>query len=340
MPHKHTRREQDPSAFDLPPSQIARPLPVQLRSRKALANNAKNTKNGKNGKTQKTENDGVSKKRKGRSNDDDAPRAFKRIMSLASGRRQRSGLDNGETVAQKKKAAKKAAAAAQSETKAEETGKPEMPTIRPGEKMSDFAARVNAALPLANLVNKTERGGKDPLGLKTVRTRKEKKMHKLYDQWREEERKIQEKREEELEEIAERELDEEINGGTFGNFGQTSKAFYEPGQDKKKGKKGKKSKGADREEDPWAVLKKMRAEAKVGLHDVAQAPPELHKAGRDKLLVRGAAVDVSNVPKSAGSLRRREELQETREAFLVAYRKQQEEKLAKLAVTRSRDTQN
>lgn len=261
-------------------------------------------------------------------------------MSLASGRRQRSGLDNGETVAQKKKAAKKAAAAAQSETKVEETGKPEMPTIRPGEKMSDFAARVNAALPLANLVNKTERGGKDPLGLKTVRTRKEKKMHKLYDQWREEERKIQEKREEELEEIAERELDEEINGGTFGNFGQTSKAFYEPGQDKKKGKKGKKNKGADREEDPWAVLKKMRAEAKVGLHDVAQAPPELHKVGRDKLLVRGAAVDVSNVPKSAGSLRRREELQETREAFLVAYRKQQEEKLAKLAVTRSRDTQN
>ncbi|KAK1997060.1 hypothetical protein LX36DRAFT_609580 [Colletotrichum falcatum] len=329
MPHKHTRRDHDPASFDLPPSQIARPLPVQQRSRKALATAAKN---GKNGKNPKTEHDGV-KKRKSRSKDDDAPRAFKRLMALASGKKQRSGLDNGETVNQKKKAAKKAAAAG--ENKDQSSGhadKPEVPTIRPGEKMSDFSARVNAALPLSGLVNKTERGGKDPLGLKVYKTRKERKMHKLYDQWREEERKIQEQKEEEMEEIAERELDEEINGGTFGNFGQTSAAFYELGQDKKKKKKkGKKSKGTDPEEDPWAVLKKMRAEAKVGLHDVAQAPPELHKAGQDKLLVRGAAVDVSNVPKSAGSLRRREELQEIRDQLVSSYRKKKEEKLARLA---------
>ncbi|TQN74506.1 hypothetical protein CSHISOI_00938 [Colletotrichum shisoi] len=333
MPHKHTRRDHDPASFDLPPSQIARPLPVQQRSRKALAAAAKNSKNGKN---PKTENDGI-KKRKGRSKDDDAPRAFKRMMALASGKKQRSGLDNGETVNQKKKAAKKAASVAEKKDESSENAeKSEVPTIRPGEKMSDFSARVNAALPLAGLVNKTERGGKDPLGLKVHKTRKERKMHKLYDQWREEERKIQEQREEDMEEVAERELDEEINGGTFGNFGQTPAAFYGSNQDgKKKKKKGKKGKGADREEDPWAVLKKMRAEAKVGLHDVAQAPPELHRAGREKLLVRGAAVDVSNVPKSAGSLRRREELQELRDELVSSYRRKREEKLARLAAETS-----
>ncbi|WYZ39009.1 hypothetical protein EsH8_III_000923 [Colletotrichum jinshuiense] len=332
MPHKHTRREHDPSSFDLPPTQIARPLPVNQKSQKGqlVQKNGKNGKNTKNTKNPKTENDGVSKRRKKRSNDNDAPRAFKRIMALAQGKKQRSGLDNGETIS-KKKASKKAE---KNEESTEDVAKPEMPTIRPGEKMSDFAARVNAALPLSGLVNKTARDGKDPLGLKTYKTRKERKMHKLYDQWHEEERKIQEQKEEELEEAAERELDEEINGGTFGTFGVTKAAFNEPGQGGKK-KKGKKGKGADREEDPWAVLKKMRAETKPGLHDVAQAPPELHKAGRDKLLVRGAAVDVSNVPKAAGSLRRREELQGIRDEFLSSYRKKREEKLARLSASTS-----
>ncbi|OLN95436.1 hypothetical protein CCHL11_09441 [Colletotrichum chlorophyti] len=315
MPHKHTRREHDPSAFDLPPSQIARPLPVNLRGRQ----NQSATKN------PKTQNDGVSKNRKKRSNPDDAPRAFKRLMALAQGQKQRSGLDDGRQLKSKKKGSKKADNNSKPAVEAE---KPEMPKIRPGEKMSDFAARVNATLPLAGLVGKAK-DGKDPLGLKTFRTRKERKMHKLYDQWRAEERKIQERREEQLEEAAERELDEEINGGTFGTFGMNQAAFNEPAIGGKK-KKNKKRKGANHEEDPWHALKKMRQEAKVGLHDVAQAPPELNKAVGNKMLVRGATVNVTNVPKSAGSLRRREELQEIREEVLASYRRKKEEKLARL----------
>ncbi|KAF6824541.1 hypothetical protein CPLU01_10811 [Colletotrichum plurivorum] len=328
MPHKHTRREHDPSSyvrlgsllgFDLPPSLVAKPLPV-TRGRNSQQPAAKNAK---------PENVAPSKKRKKRSGDDDTPRAFKRLMALAQGKKQRSGLDDGQPP-KKKKGSKKA------DKKDEETAepvKPEMPSIRPGEKMADFAARVDAALPLSGLVNKTVKNGNDPVGLKVQRTRKERKMHKLYDQWREEERKIQERREEELEEVAERELDEEINGGTFGTFGMTRADIEGSGQGGKK-KKGKKRKGvANHEEDPWAVLKKMRGEVKPGLHDVVQAPPELPKLARDKLLVRGAAVNVSNVPKSAGSLRKREELQEIREELVAAYRKGREEKLARLVAS-------
>ncbi|KAF9869459.1 hypothetical protein CkaCkLH20_13056 [Colletotrichum karsti] len=298
MPHKHTRREHDPSSFDLPPSQIARSLPVN-KGRNAQQPSA----------NPKTQNEGVSKKRKNKS--DDTPRAFKRLMAFSQGKKLRSGLDDGQPTKQQQK--KKKNKAEKTEGSTAQEPETDMPTIRPGERMSDFAARVDAALPLSGLVNKTAKDGKDPAGLKAYRTRKERKMHKLYDQWREEERKIQEKREDEAEEAAERELDEEINGGTFGSFGITRASMIEPGQGAKKKKKGKKGRGVDREEDPWAILKKKRGEVKVGLHDVAQAPPELPKAGRAKLLVDGASVDVSNVPKSAGSLRQREELQQVRD---------------------------
>ncbi|KAK2742248.1 urease accessory protein [Colletotrichum kahawae] len=323
MPHKHTRREQDPSSFDLPPSQIARPLPVSKGRNAQQAN-------------PKTQNDGVTKKRKNKN--DDTPRAFKRLMALSQGKKLRSGLDDGQPTKQKKKNKQ----AGKEKPDEPETGavdvvvKEAMPTIRPGESMSDFAARVNAALPLSGLVNKTAKDGKDPVGLKVQRTRKERQMHKLYDLWHEEERKIQEQREEEAEEAAERELDEEINGGTFGTFGITRTSMQEPGQGgKKKKKKGKKGKGADREEDPWAVLKKTRGEVKTGLHDVVQAPPELPKISREKLLVRGAAVDVFNIPKSAGSLRQREELQQIREQVVATFRRKKEEKLARQAAAAS-----
>ncbi|TDZ23463.1 hypothetical protein Cob_v003587 [Colletotrichum orbiculare MAFF 240422] len=315
MPHKHTRRQNDPSSFNLPPNQIARPLPV-TRGRNAEQPAATSSS---------VQNPTTSRKRRKRTSDDDTPRAFKRLMALAQGKKQRSGLDDGQPPINKKRP-KVTEQKHNAENKTVEKSK--MPTIRPGESMSDFTARVNAALPLAGLVSKTVKNAKDPLGLKVQRTRKERKMHKLYDQWREEERKIQERREEDLELAAERELDEEINGGTFRNLGVSHvDGHVWGGKNKRKSKKGK---GASGEDDPWAELTKTRGEAKPGLHDVAQAPPELSKVSRQKLLVRGAAVDVSNVPKSAGSLRNREELQGIREDLIAAYRRGKAEKLARL----------
>ncbi|RYO76494.1 hypothetical protein DL766_001707 [Monosporascus sp. MC13-8B] len=310
MPHKHTRREKDPSTFDLPPSQFARPLPV----RQELQKNASSKK----GAT-------VSEKKLKRKRDgnkaDDAPRAFKRLMAYASGKKPRSGLDNGEEMPGKSKKRKVAQTAA-SEGEANET--PGTPKIRPGERMSDFVARVDAALPISGLVNKSVRDGKDPLNLKVWRTNKERKMHKLYDQWREEERKIKEKKEEELELQAERELEEEEAGVSWKIEMQNGASG------KKKKKKGKKTKYLgevdDAEDDPWEALKKKRGETRAGLHDVVQAPPELAIKPQKKMTVRGAAVEVDDIPKAAGSLRRREELQTIRNDVVASYRKMMSEK--------------
>ncbi|RYP67588.1 hypothetical protein DL771_007140 [Monosporascus sp. 5C6A] len=309
MPHKHTRREKDPSTFDLPPSQFAKPLPVRQEQQKNAS--------GKKGAA-------ISEKKLKRKRDgakaDDAPRAFKRLMAYASGKKPRSGLDNGEETPRKSKK-RKATQNAASEGEAKETH--EVPKIRPGERMSDFAARVDAALPISGLVNRSVRDGKDPLGLKVWRTNKERKMHKLYDEWREEERRIKEKREEELELQAERELEEEEAGVSW-------KIEMQNGASGKKKRKGKKTKYLgevdDAEDDPWEALKKKRGETRAGLHDVVQAPPELAIKPQKKMTVRGAAVEVDGIPKAAGSLRRREELQTIRDDVVASYRKIMSEK--------------
>lgn len=253
-------------SFDLPPSQKAKPLPVNRGSRH------------KNAPSQSA---GVNKKRKTRSAADDAPRGFKRLMAFAQGKKNRSGLDDGVKPPKKRKAV-------QSENTSSEASKPspapgvEMPTIRPGEKMADFAARVDAALPLSGLVTKTVKDGKDPVGLKVRRTKKEKKMHKLYDQWRDEDKKIKEKREEEMDEATERQIDEDLANGTWRDWTKdysqdTADVGSNNKRKKKQGKGGKGGKAA--KDDPWAEFEKKHAEPKRGLHDVVQAPPELQGPG-------------------------------------------------------------
>ncbi|KAI9158810.1 hypothetical protein HJFPF1_06808 [Paramyrothecium foliicola] len=287
MPHKHKRKRGDDSEYDLPPSQRARSLPVG----KARVNTDRPKKADKRRKKQ----------------DDDAPRAFKRLMAVARGRKIRSGLDDGKPEKSEKKAP--------TETSSE------FPRIRPGEDLRSFATRVDAELPVSGLTKKTVvKDGKDEQGFKVFRTRKERKMHKLYDQWRAEDQKIKDKREEEQDLAAERELDDEAAGITAVMDQIQASAG--------KGKKARRK--AQDDDDPWAELKRKRAEAKVRLHDVAQAPPELNKSTARQLKVAGAAVNVENVPKSAGSLRRREELQVARNDVVEAYRKIKEHEQAKL----------
>lgn len=148
------------------------------------------------------------------------------------------------------------------------------------------------------------------------------KMHKMYDEWREQDEKQKEKREEELELEAEKELEEGEAGVTWKLDSQSS------GTGKKK--KGKRSKylgeAAGAEEDPWEALKKKRGETRPGLHDVVQAPPQFTVKPQKMLTVRGAAVEVGSVPKAAGSLRRREELQTVRDDIVASYRKMMSDK--------------
>jgi hypothetical protein len=330
------------SSFNLPPTQIAKPLPVTSISKRkqelskgngpkghtfkgnASKGSAAKGNGAKGGALKGLPEEGKKSRKRKRQDDkkDDVPRAFKKLMAFADGKKPRAGLDDGIVPPKKKKA--QAESSATTETaKQTERQERDIPTIRPGERLSEFAARVDAALPLAGLVTKTVKNGKDVLGLKVPRTRKEKKMHKLYDQWREEERVIQEKREEELEQAEEEEMEND-NLGVKWRLDMEDEAAR--GKKKKKGKKGKYlGEAAGKEEDPWEELKRKRGEPKIGLHDVAKAPPEL-KPPTAKLLVRGAAVNAQDIPKAAGSLQRREELQGLRNEVVASYRKLMSEK--------------
>ncbi|KAI1816696.1 hypothetical protein GGS20DRAFT_172779 [Poronia punctata] len=320
MPHKHTRRLQDESAFDLPPTQIARPLPVKeaVQKDKGQQQNGKGKGKAKAVAAQAQPEPAEGRKRKrATTTKDDAPRAFKRLMAFANGKKPRPGLDNGDEP--KKKGKRRSDEQKSENTEAEtQTAKPPkpasaVPTILPGERMSEFSARVDAALPLSGLVNKSMKGNKDPLSGKVWRTYKEKKMHKMYDEWREQERKRKENLEEELEMEAAKEIEDEENGVSW---------KLNP-ENQLSGKKKKRSKD---DEDPWAVLRKQRGETRPGLHDVVQAPPEFTVKPSKQLLVRGAAVNVKDIPKNAGSLKRREELQAARDDIISAYRKKMEAK--------------
>lgn len=288
------------------------------------------------------------KRKRGAAEKDDAPRAFKRLMALKEGRKVRSGLDDGQKkgVSAKKDSKNNNNTKRKTggdgndatETKTTKTDK-EVPTIRPGERLSEFSRRVDAALPVMGLVSNTTKDGKDPLGLKVVRTRKEKKMHKLYDEWRKEEAAIQDKRREEAEEAEEKELEENDGLGVKWRLDMANG----PGGagKKKKGKKGKKGtksvwEVAEKDdEDPWEELKRKRGEPKIGLHDVVKAPPEFKVVPKQVFKVGGAAVDVGTIPKAAGSLKRREELQGVREEVVAAYRRMMDGKRARLAGERS-----
>lgn len=303
-------------SVDLPPSIIAEPLPV-----------AKSAKS--NGIfTSEITNARKAKKRKRNSDkDDDTPKAFKRLMSFREGKKLPKGLDDGVKPTKKQRRA----AAEGALTRPHEADEPqipavEVPKILPGERMSEFSARVDAALPIAGLINKTVKGGKDPLGLKVARTKKEKKMHRMYDEWREQDRKIKEKKQEALE-LAEAEEEDEEGGVKWKIDMEVSE------QGKKKKGKGKKARVVGeiddgRDEDPWAAVARARNETRAKLNDVVQAPPEFTKLPKEKFKVRGARVNIEDIPKAAGSLRRREELNEVRKSVVEKYRQMMKENKA------------
>lgn len=241
-------------------------------------------------------------------------------MAFKAGKKLPKGLDDG--VKESKKEKKRKLAQAQNDEEGgkalEGIGKTEVPTIRVGERMSEFSARVDAALPVSGLINKTAKNGKDPMGLKVGRTKTEKRMHRMYDEWREQDRKIKEKREEALELAEEEAMDED------GQVKWKVDIEAAQGTSGKKSKKGKKKKLIgeldDGDDDPWAKLKSLRGEHKVGLNDVVQAPPTFKSLPKEKFKVRGARVEVEDVPKASGSLRRREELGEVRRSVVEGYR--------------------
>ena len=231
---------------------------------------------------------------------DDTPRAFTWLMQ--KGKKKRGGLDDGHSQRPKKP---KIEQKASSRTDALPTE--EIPKILPHERLSDFSARVDQAIPMAGL----RRRGKGLLDIGRHQSRKEKKMQNMYADWRRQDA-ARRTREEEAREIAEEE-EEELEADMRASSGYSFK-------DDKNSKRKRSRKGGDEEEDPWARLKETRDQPR-GLHDVAQAPPTFKTIPQEKFKVKnGAKVQTGNVPNTAGSLRRREELEKARNDVIERYR--------------------
>jgi hypothetical protein len=247
----------------------------------------------------------------------------------SNGGKKRSGLDDGVVLSKKQKAAAKRAAqqganpnpgsdddtTKMKKNDAEATAK-QIPRIQPGESMSEYSQRVDAALPLTGI----SKSGKKVAGAPDHRiTKHEKRLKKLQAGWREEEARIRDKEAEEAE-LAEEEQDEQA-------------LIWEDKTDdnvvsvKANGKKGKKAPRKkfvgeidNHSEDEWEALKKKREQRK-GLHDVVSAPPTFTKVPREIFKVKnGAKVNVNNIPSAVGSLRKREELGEERKTIIDTYR--------------------
>lgn len=305
MPHKNRRdKSKDSQAYDLPPTKIAKPLPVVIGSKpsRRIPHGQKRTR-ADCGKASK--GFGI----------DDTPKAFLRLMQAQTTGRFPSGLDDGSKGGPNTKKRKRDVVegdSAQQKDGQSPLEQNEPPQILPGEKMSDFAARVNAALPLSGL---TTKGGaaKDVPGIKPKLSKREKKVQKMQQEWRKDE----ERRREKVEEV--REEYEDLYGDD--NLGDRGAGTGGP---RASGRKGKKSKRGARgkDEDPWEVVKRARNEGPRRLHDVVQAPPKFTATPRQAFHVaNGARVEVADVPKTAGSLRKREELGMTRKNILEGYRR-------------------
>jgi hypothetical protein len=309
MPHKHTRRgSPDKTTFDLPPTSRAAPLPVKTSQSSVFTPKKANIK----------------RKRSKDATADDTPKQFARLMRWNnSGIKLPKGLDDGNDrrPSKKRKRANNAddspaAAAAATESKTS------APKILPGERLSEFAARVDQALPLSNLASLNSRKDGKPLdpalakSLKGRPTKHNKRLLRMQKEWREEEARRKAKREEQVDEDEEKnEREGNLWGGVGGALGATKKR--KGGSTAVAGLEGE-------DEDPWAELtrKKREATKMKNLQDVVQAPPQLdhRKAIGKGRIFRGVVVDVENVPAAVGSLRKREEVASTRREVIEQYR--------------------
>ncbi|KAK4989121.1 hypothetical protein LTR50_003456 [Elasticomyces elasticus] len=327
MPHKHTRKSADSTSYNLPPTTLARPLPARQAASKKAATDSK-PDNGRP-KQKKARIEGYG--------DDDTPRAFARLMRFGASGKGPNSLDNGERtpLTKKRKRGQDTSTTTTTTTvppaphlqphppKPKQKPQPPpapptVPKILPGESISSFSARVNLALPISGLArkgNKTKvpgvRGGER-------QTKTEKRLQKMYAEWRTVDAARKERAEEarELDEEAEDERDAMYGGGlSDAGFSGGKKAAA-----RRRRMLGEVAAVKAEDEDPWAELQRLRGTTR-GLRDVAQAPPTFSTVPREKFRVRnGARAAVSDVPNAAGSLARREELGEARRGVIERYR--------------------
>ena len=310
MPHKHSRRGKDPSTFDLPPTTHARPLPTYKPKPKPTAAISKSSS-----KPAKSSNSLHAHSSENAYFLNDTPRAFTRLLRPPPP--PRVGLDDGASRPRKKsKTDAPGSTFKPANTKNTATGpstieiKDAAPQIQPGEHLSTYSARVDAALPISGLTAKGN--GMKFAGERQSRT--ERKMQRMVREWRAEEEKRRQRRQEEM---------EEREDGEIGN----EQGYAEVASGRKKRKKRKAGEGAGEDEDIWAHIAPKPLSAAgdggkevgaglVGLHDVVQAPPRFIKVPREKF----RAPEKGEMKKGGIGLKRQAELGEARRKVIDAYR--------------------
>ncbi|KAL9087815.1 MAG: hypothetical protein Q9159_003411 [Coniocarpon cinnabarinum] len=270
MPHKHKRKGKD-SHHDLAPSsKHAAPLPVGRQSSQ----------------------DTSKKRKRDATDDDDTPKAFRRLLQrqkhLAQGSKKQKALgDTQQAVNPGRKENGKNSIVAPSQESVTKSGSPppgrsatEIPRILPHERLSDYGARIDASLPLSGL----QKRGRQPIQvgkkiLKQPQTRIEKKIQRMQDEWRAAAAKRKEREEAEADERELEELEKQehrVTDELEGAFGGAAAG----------GRGGGKKKAKRREEDPWAVLEGRRRVQKA-LGDVVERPPDLKGLRGAKLKMKG-----------------------------------------------------
>ncbi|KAF3128929.1 hypothetical protein TWF703_009124 [Orbilia oligospora] len=220
------------------------------------------------------------KSKRSKNDNDDTPKAFTRLMAYAA---------TVDTLPESEP----------STTTAPEPSKPL--TLLPGEKLSDFSRRVDAAIPVS--FKGLQRGEDNP---------KNRKLKK---------KKAAEEAEAAAgEEITEDSYDFDDNGDPLPNHLKPHNHNPHTKQQVNKTTKGKRK---DRSPSPFAVLREKRGAVQSSINDVVQAPPSLtvpKEKLRDKTKGGVRGIQGLEVPKASGSLARREMLQEERKGVVERYR--------------------
>ena len=246
-------------SFDLPPTVRARPLSV-----------LKPEKEGSHGKKRKLNS---SKQNKTTKEVDDTPKSFARLMAFQrTGKRAPSSLDDGNSTKPKGKASKPHEMDVESVPKLTTSHGPGsstvVPKILPGERLSDFAFRVDQALPLHSISRQrsqpeTIAGLKPEVSL----SKHNRRLQRMQQEWRAVDAKVKAQREEEEEELEDRREEESLLWLGVGN-----------GKRKKGRRKNDGNVPVGDDDDPWKQLERKRREQGVqqrNLQDVVQAPPVL-----------------------------------------------------------------
>ena len=333
MPHKHKRdRSKNCSAYvlllspiyyvklnlslqryDLPPTTIAQPLPVLK------------TKNAPEARKSNHIESSCHDQKKSRmlKKDDDTPRAFTRLMNFQNGWKPPRGLDNGAPAFKKRKRSNTLNQDQSSDHKNNDTLSSSIPKILPSERLSEFSARVNAAIPVAGLAKKSKSGSELLTGER--QTKLEKRMQKMYAEWREAEAKRKEQLDEEEDEL---EMEKDDVGKGRSRLPASTKTKRTVKGKRRKGPMMNDGKVASDDEDPWSDIKAKRKETPiasaspgglVGLHDVVLAPPRLTKLPKEKMRDKTGQNSLKEV--AIIGLKRQSELGEARRQVVEGYRR-------------------